>query len=418
MSRATKLLLMAVSLLACTLANCTGGPFPPQIPTASPLQASGQTPPPAATPSSSPRSISSPTAVAVPERPAQFERYAPLIVGYLNDTNGDQDALRAVLGDWGVLRHATDLLRVDVDDDAVGELLLVIINPSPEYGINAEGDLLVLDFQGKGYQVGYNAAGDSVLPDPALLEVDDLNQDSYSEIAYSSTSCGAHTCFTKVYIVSSGSGTYADLTAGGIEMAYVAPYFADWDSDGVAELIMHGGTIGSVGAGPQRERTEVYRWDGATYVLTETMWDYSDYIYFRVVDANQALLDGEYERAATLYRDAIDNRALDVWMDEGERDDLAAFSRYRLTLTYLMTGETSQAEAASQELITAQPENIYAQVVTVLWHAYQQKGELEAACQEVNDFAQLHPEAVQVLADYGYSNPTFTVAEVCPLELF
>jgi tetratricopeptide (TPR) repeat protein len=368
--------------------------------------------------SPSPIPVSSPTAVAVPERPAEFERYAPVIAGYLNDTDGDQDALRAMLNDWGALRHATDLLRIDVDEDGVGELLLVIINPSPEYGIDAEGDLLVLDFQNKGYQVGYSAAGGSVLPDPALLEVDDLNEDGYTEIAYSSTSCGAHTCFTKVYIVSSGRGTYADLTAGGIEMAYVEPYFTDWDNDGVPELIMHGGTIGSVGAGPQRERTEVYRWDGAKYVLTETVLDYSNYLYFRVLDANQALLAGDYERAATLYREAIDSPYLDVWMDEGERDDLAAFSRYRLTLTFLIMGEAGQAEAAREELEAAQPENIYTQVATVLWDAYQREGEHEAACQEVNDFAQLHPEVVQVLADYGYSNPTFTPAEVCPLELF
>ena len=418
MSRATTLLIVTLSLLACALAGCGPELFEAAMPTASPTQTRGQTPPPTVSPPHSPTPIPSPTVIALPERPQQFGQYASTIVSYLNDTKGDEDALRAVLRDWGALRHATDLLRIDVDDDAVGELLLVIVNPSPEYGVNAEGDLLVLDHQGKRYQVSYSAAGDSVLPDPGLLEVDDLNQDGYTEIAYSSTSCGAHTCFTKVYIVSSGTGTYEDLTSGGIEMAYVEPYFADWDNDGVLELIMHGGTIGSVGAGPQRERTEVYKWDGATYGLTETVLDYSNYLYFRVLDANQALLEGEFERAATLYREAIDNPRLDTWMDESEREELAAFSRYRLSLTYLMMGEAGLAEAAREELQAVQPGNIYAQVVTTLWDAYQAQGDLEAACQEVNDFAHLHPEAVEVLNDYGYSNPTFTTEEVCPLELF
>jgi hypothetical protein len=36
----------------------------------------------------------------------------------------------------------------------------------------------------------------------------------------------------------------------------------------------------------------------------------------------------------------------------------------------------------------------------------------------VGDSAAAHPETAEVLADYGYGNPTFTVEEVCPLQLF
>jgi tetratricopeptide (TPR) repeat protein len=173
-----------------------------------------------------------------------------------------------------------------------------------------------------------------------------------------------------------------------------------------------------VGAGPQRDRTEVYDWSGAEYALSETVYDYSNYLYFKALDANQALLAGEYERAAALYREAIDNPNLDVWMEESERADLAAFSRYRLIVTYLLMGEDTLAEAANEELQSAQPDNIYSQVSGVLWQTYQQEGDLLAACQEVNDFAELHPEAVEVLAGYGYSNPSFTAEDVCPQRLF
>jgi len=83
-----------------------------------------------------------------------------------------------------------------------------------------------------------------------------------------------------------------------------------------------------------------------------------------------------------------------------------------------MMGKVGLAEEAGEELQAVQPGNIYARVATTLWDAYQAQGDLEAACQEVNDFAHLHPEAVEVLRDYGYSNPTFTAEEVCPLELF
>ncbi len=409
---------LCLSVITCGLVGCVGDALKTTMPAAAPTETRGHPPPPTATPRPTVAPIGPGSAVAAPSRPDRFERYGPTIVTYLNDTGGDQDALRAMLRDWGALRHATDLLRIDVDDDGAGELLMVIVDPSPEYGINPAGDVLVVGLQKKRFEVLYSAAGGSVLLDPALIEVDDLNGDGHTEIAYSSTSCGAHTCFTTVYIVSSGTGTYRDLTAGGIEMSYVEPYFADWDDDGVLELIMHGGIIASVGAGPQRQRTEVYEWDGATYVLLETLPDYSQYLYFRVLDANQALLDGEYERAAALYREAVDNPRLQTWMEPSERDDLAAFSRYRLCLTYLMMDEVTMAEAANEELQSAQPEHIYARVVAVLWSTYSSDRDLRAACQAVADFARLFPETAAVLDEYGYSNPAFTAEEVCPLELF
>jgi hypothetical protein len=419
--RSGTLLMLVVSLGSLAAVGCGTGAIGGAVSTASPQTTAAPTLQPTATVQPTPTPLASPAVAVPPQRPERFELYAPTIISYLNATEGDQDALRALLEDWGVLEHATDLLRIDVDDDGVGELLLVIINPSPEFGINAEGDVLVLDVQDDTYHVAYSAAAgveDSVLTDPALIEVDDFNEDGATEIAYSSTSCGAHTCFTSVYVVASGTGTYEDLTGGGIEMAYADPSFEDWDGDGVLELIMHGGTIGSVGAGPQRERTEVYKWDGDEYSLSETHYDYSSSLYFTVLDANRALLGGEYDRAAMLYKEAIHNPNLDVWMEETERAELAAFSRYRLSLTYLLMGELAQAEATRQELLAAQPDNVYSQVTQVFWQTYQQQGDLLAACQEVNAFAELHPEAVEVLADYGYSNPTFTAQDVCPEQLF
>lgn len=210
----------------------------------------------------------SPTAVPFPPRPEDLADYPAAIVTYLNDTAGDVDGLRAMLEGWEALANVTDLLRVDVDDDGEGELLLIIVGPSEEHVVNRTGDLLVIDIHAEKYELAYQATKDSLLTDPALLEVDDVNGDGHTELAFTSTSCGAHTCYTRVHIVASGKGTYKDLTDGGIEMSYVEPRFSDWDSDGVLELMMYGGTIGSIGAGPQRARTEIYRWDATKYALS------------------------------------------------------------------------------------------------------------------------------------------------------
>jgi hypothetical protein len=358
----------------------------------------------------------SPTAVPLPLRPEDFADYPTAIISYLNDSQGDVDGLREMLEDWGALRNVADLLRVDVDDDGIGELLLIIL--AEEYGFNNPGDLLVIDMEGQEYDVAYRAASDLIIMDPSLLEVGDVNQDGHTELAFTSTSCGAHTCFNTVYVIASGTGMYGDLTDGGIEMSYSEIHFPDWDGDGLLELVMHGGTIASLGAGPQRARTEVYRWDGHTYTLSETIYDPSNYLYFKVTDANQALLNGEYERAATLYREAIQNPDLDVWIEESERKELIAFARYRLALTYLLLNQIGEAESARDELLTQQPEHIYAQVVSILWGTYLIDGNVMAACEEVGNFSAAHPEAADVLADYGYGNPTFTPEEICPITLF
>jgi tetratricopeptide (TPR) repeat protein len=405
-------------LLAGFLAGCAleipqaGEPTPTPLAT---LEASAL---PTPTTAPSPTPVETPISVSIPPRPPDFDQYRETIARYLRDSGGDEDGLRSMLVDWGALRHVTDLLRVDVDDDGLGELLMVVVDPSPEYGLNLRGDLIVLDRTDEVFEVAYSAAAENILLDPALMEVDDLNGDGLTEMAFSFTECGAHTCFTTVHIVTSGGGNYQNLTGDGIAMSYVDPYFSDWDGDGLRELIMHGGTIGSVGAGPQRARTEVYTWDGGAYALSETVYDYSNYLYFRVLDANQALMVGEYERAATLYREAIDNPSLDVWMEESEREGLVAFSRYRLSLTYLLLGKVELAQASLDELLLDQPDSLYAQVAGVLWSAFQRTGNLRAACEEVGAFAASNPETAEVLTDYGYGNPTFTPEEVCPLGQF
>ena len=418
MHRARTLALAAMLVVAYGLVGC--GVVLPQLESPTPLPsatfevAALSSPTPQPTPSP----VESPVPVPVPPRPQDFGQYPAAIVAYLNDSQGNVDGLRETLRSWQALQHVTHLLRADVDDDGIGELLLVIVDQSPDQGINLVGDLLVVDIDEGDYRLAYSGGARSPLLDPALLEVDDLNRDGHTELAFSSTSCGAHTCFTTVHIVSSGTETYTNLTGEGIEMSYVDPTFSDWDGDGVPELIMHGGTIGSVGAGPQRERTEVYKWDGVAYVLSETRHDYSNYLYFKVLDANQALLDGDYESAAALYREAIDSDYLVTWMEESEREKLSAFSRYRLSLTHLILGNEDQAHSVRDELLVEQPDNIYAQVVTTLWQAYEGGASLQYACKQVGLFAAEHPETADVLSDYGYGNPTFTPEEVCPIDLF
>jgi hypothetical protein len=408
---------LTLLLLVIGLAGCGDLPFPGVFTArSSPTRTVEMAAIPPPTPRPTATAAVSLAPVPFPPRPDDLADYANAIVSYLNESQGDVDGLREGLEGWQALRHVTDLLRADVDDDGKGEFLLVLVAPSAEYATVIPGDLLAIDIDGQEYRLAYQAASDRVIMDPALLEVEDLNGDGYTELAFASTGCGAHTCTTTVYILASGAGTYDDLIEGGIEMPFVEVHFVDRDGDSVP--VMYGGMIGSVGAGPQRARTEVYKWDGHTYTLAETIYDPSDYLYFKVLDANGALLEGDYARAAQLYLEAVENPNLEAWMGEYERVDLTAFSRYRLCLTYLLKGDVDAAKAVRDEMLKEQPDHIYAQVVTALWDAYLTDGDLSSACDEVGAFASEHPKTADVLADYGYGNPTFAPADVCPVSLF
>jgi len=117
-------------------------------------------------------------------------------------------------------------------------------------------------------------------------------------------------------------------------------------------LRMYGGIVGSMGAGPQRARTEVYDWNGSLYALKETTYDESDFLYFKVLDANAAFSAGDYTRAIALYQEAIDNEDLRAWRDwddqgQQEKDDLRAFARYRLVVVYVLVNDLANAEAVA-----------------------------------------------------------------------
>jgi hypothetical protein len=104
-------------------------------------------------------------------------------------------------------------------------------------------------------------------------------------------------------------------------------------------------------------------------------------------------------------------------VDEGkkERSDLAAFSRFRLMLTWLLAKDEAKAESFLEVLQREQLGHIYAQAAQVFWDAYAQNKDITAACDAVTAFAHSHPEAVDALSIFGYSNPTLAPGDVCPI---
>ena len=356
-------------------------------------------------------------AVDLPACPAAFADYPESLIELLNGDNTGPDRLRAFLD---VCDAGTEegLVTGDWTGDELDDLAVVYVNPAAD-DATLESDLIVFNGNDEGgYDFAYRAgAAGNVI----ILTAEDINEDEQSDLVWTDTTCGASTCFNTVNIRSWTGSDWADWTTGNITMAYAEVELDNVSRDGQGqELVLTGGAYGSVGAGPQRSRTEIWgSVEGAPYSLLTTEYAASDCLYHLILDANRAFLaapDIGFDEAETLYTDAIGNEELTkCWVRENELDELRSFSYFRLAL---IAGYQDLPEVASDltgALAAVYPDSIYTDVSDVWLSAYEENGDAAAACQLVTDYVTDAPDAWQMLAEYGYANPDFTAADVCPI---
>ena len=328
--------------------------------------------------------------------PAQVEVSANTLDQSVVAADWTGDGMPDVAATYGFTQAADGVYRSDV----------ALLNSGAENGEN-------------GYSLGYQAraAGQVV-----LLATGDVNNDEQPDVAWIDTTCGASTCFNTVEIRSWDDGTWRDLTQGTITMAFADIALEDIDNRTPdQELTLVGGIHGSFGAGPQRETTEVWESvDGAPYALVSISYAESDCLYHTVLDANRAFVQSPgagFERADTLYTEALTNDELGAcWTRADEIAELRSFSLFRRALIAGYQGQPDAASAFIVDLSEAYPDGIYATVGRRWLDVYlNTRGDVIAACANVNDFAAENPLAYEILADYGYTNPTFRPQDVCPI---
>ncbi len=299
----------------------------------------------------------------------------------------------------------------------MNDLVVVYADPSNE-APTLQTELLILNGGRNGVVEAYRADAEGEVQ---LLTITDVNLDRQPDVVWTDHTCGASTCFDTVQVTSWDGSQWRNWTRDAITMAYAEINLEDTTPVGQGqEIIMHGGAYGSVGAGPVRERTEVWvSLDGAPYTLLSLTYDPSLCLYHTVIDANAALLQGTAEgfaEAEALYQQALSDDSLEAcWNRSDEIDELRSFSQFRLAL---LAGYLGDGTAASEQLTTLSeqyPESIYSQVGQVWQTAYAETEDAAAACAVVNDFAVKNPATYEILADYGYANPTFAADEVCPI---
>lgn len=418
-------------LLACSSPTPTPEPEPtvlvstdtppPEPPTGAPTE-----PPPTPSPPASPTaSVSPPTPalVACPAagsptlaRPDNAADYPAAIQQYLS-AGGSAAALGDTLAEWKALPDATtaQVAAADLTGDGNPEVVVALKDPS---------DLLVFGCQGGAYVPSYSLQQSVERWEVGwvvnLQQVDDMNTDGRPEIAFTLSTCGAHTCYKTLEILGWDGMAFASLMGGSLDMPYpdyvVTP----------GRIEAQSGPIGSVGAEPQRGYSEVWEWDGSVFTVTQQIWEPPIYRYHALLDGDRALMAGDYTVATTTYERVISDDALQEWgavsgiIDPAEeRTQLTAFARWRLVLVYLLTGETENAQSAYDQLQADYPPGTTGHDVSAMagtfWMAYLIEDSVAAGCTEVVTAA-MSKTAVQDFFNwnYGYANPYWEPLNLCP----
>jgi LysM repeat protein len=305
----------------------------------------------------------------------------------------------------------------DWNGDGSDDWVVVLQNPLSD-AATPETELLVFMSEGDGLALSYQARPAGQV---SLLATDDINLDGQPDLAWVDTTCGASTCFDAVAVRSWDGAAWVDWTESTIVMAYGEIQLEEArDTAQGREIVLQGGEYGSVGAGPQRARTEVWgSIEGAPYELLDKVYERSNCLYFKVLDAGEALARHEeigLVQAREMYNEAVTNRNLvKCGTRSGELDELRSFSLFRLALVYAYEGDAVLAAESVAQLQTAFSDSPFVGVAESWLAAYQPAGDIAAACAAVTAYAAENSAAVEALSDYGYANPAFTAADLCPV---
>lgn len=251
-----------------------------------------------------------------------------------------------------------------------------------------------------------------------FLAFRDINGDGRVDLAWDVTTCGAHTCYTtvEIYTWDGAQRTFVDFTEGEISMPSAEVQLTDVVPDNGLEVLLHGGVINAIGAGPQRSWAEVWGSQaGSPYRLLSRQYDPSACLYHRVLDGDAALTSGRLDEALSIYQDIIGNPNLKAcWLRPDEDLELRSFAWFRLALAYAYAGQPGQVETVVKQAAVAYPQAPYVQALRTWFDAYATSENPVSACQALQPYIERHPILWEMLADYGYANPTFGPANVCP----
>ena len=196
-----------------------------------------------------------------------FENYPNTILTYLN-AGGTAQELGVDMEALGIsnpppLPDARPITAASADftGDGLLDVAVSFINPESE-SVTPGGALVIYTCSTNVYIITHIEISPEFTGAPAIISSTDLNNDNNADVIFSSTTCGASTCFEAVQILLwNGEFFEPRLEGSTADLPYPDIQLVDYDQNGTYSLEIVGSGFGSVGAGPQRP--------------TGLVWDYN-----------------------------------------------------------------------------------------------------------------------------------------------
>lgn len=229
----------------------------------------------------------------------------------------------------------------------------------------------------------------------------------------------------------------------------------DINHDGFDELILTGADIYYYGFNesyyegmPWRDEIRIYAWNGLFYSQSPSEYSTPEYRFQAVQDGDRYTLQKEYERALSLYQNAIFSDKLNEWSpemhayetgileshrrhqptptspaaDDTEYFRLAAYAYYRIMLLHVVRSYESDAGTVYNTLQQKFPDgNIghpYVEMASTFWNEYQSSRNMTKSCGKAIQYAAEHPEILIPLGSnyHGAQSKIYKPEDICPFR--
>ena len=351
-----------------------------------------------------------------------FQELPGAIGAYLN-RGASPEALDEALYQAGVASVPVSVRAGDVTGDGKTDMVVSIFDPTS--GVPLPGGKLLIFVCARGaYELGFERDSAEGFGPPHLWYLQDLGADGSAELVISEAICGAHTCFDDVQVLSWEGGVVENRLEGStLDLPSPDVRISDADGDGVYDLEVVSGGVGSVGAGPQREVSRVWRLapEAGRWVMDREVMGSSGYRIHALHDAEDAARGGDYERALVLYQQVVSDSTLADWTDPAvEQAYLGAYARYKMMAIYLLEGQADFADTVYAAMQADYPQGsdqrAYVEMAEAFRDGFAGGGEA-GGCAAAAVYAAGHSQAVLDPlgpARFGYANREFTAEDVCP----
>jgi len=281
------------------------------------------------------------------------------------------------------------------------------------------------------------------------LEIEDLNGDGMAEVILMGAFCGSF-CHDSIYLYEwNGQGFTL------VSKANISPMrqmlIKDFDGNGTQEIMLSGGDPSCLSCSnlvPRRQRTVIYSWNGTAFVEVANEFEFPEYRFQALQDADAMTVIGKYDRAIELYEATISNTRLKWWSpermeyvqalymswipdltlppeppeDKTEYPRLASYAYYRIVLLHSMQGNEVEARTTyntlQQEFGSNESSQPYVAMAAAFWEAYHARDRMYDGCAAAIQYAVEHPELLVSLGSgyHGWQSRTYLPADVCPFR--